>query len=1023
MSKTLKPLLSLVLLLASCFVMAQQTSIYTHPNRLYNDAIDLFDKEKYAAAYDKFHRFIETAHDKNEELHIAAEYHRAICSLYLFHDDADYRLEQFVSEHSDSPWVIKVYFELATYNYDRKRYKKALQWFEYVDAQDLGNKDLLELYFKRGHSAFMQEEWEAAKMDLKEVKESDSDYRTPATYYYSHILYQEGNYESALQGFQSLANDPNFSAVVPYYITQILYKQGRYDQMAEYAKPLLDSSNSKKTKRIPEIARLIGDSHYRNDEFAQALPYLELYHEKTNKSDRSREDFFQLGFTYYNTKDYMNALDALNECSKEDDEMAQSSVYYMADCYMKMDQKPYARSAFKEASEFDHNIELKEDALFNYAKLAFELSYNPFHEAIQAFEQYLKDYPNSERSDEAYEFLLNVYMKSRNYSAALESLDRIENKDDRTKEAYQIVAFNRAVELFQSKNYDAAAEYFEKVATYKVNQPLYAESIFWKAENAFRQQNYSGAADLYNKFISEPGAFNSDFYEEANYGAGYSYFKQKRYSDAVVSFRKYVDNYKSDDPKKLSDTYLRIGDCYYVDKKYDLGIKYYDEAIKLNQPMKDYAMFQKGICYGLKGNDDKKISVLKQLLDQQVGTKYTADTKFELAKTYLDSDQLSKAESYFNDVIANHFTSPYVKYCLVDLCLIYFKKGDDAGVISTWKRLTTDYPNDPVLADALVVAQSVLIENGEDASIPDDLMNQQEIEQQAFSIAEGYVVDGDCDQAIDRLNSYLTKYEPALYAINANYYLGKCYLSKDMKPQALNAFNFVISQPVGDFSEECLVEASEINFEAGNYEQARNNFIELEFVARSKNNILKAELGLLDCNYELGEMTYVLEYAEKIIANENASKDDKARAHLLRGNLKMEEGNIDDAYYDYVEVVKAGGSQGAEAKYHMAQIAYQKEAWKPAEKEVFELIENFAGYSKWKYSGFLLLVDIYIGMEDYFQARATLNTIMDNVSEPWVIDAARDKLNKLDALESSQGNRMIEEDEEIDLSGEEGGDQ
>jgi TolA-binding protein len=223
-----------------------------------------------------------------------------------------------------------------------------------------------------------------------------------------------------------------------------------------------------------------------------------------------------------------------------------------------------------------------------------------------------------------------------------------------------------------------------------------------------------------------------------------------------------------------------------VDKKYDQAIKYYDFAIKLNQPMKDYAMFQKGICYGLKEDYTRKISVLKQLLSEQTGTKYTADTKFELAKTFLNTDQLSEAESYYNNVIDNHFTSPYVKYCLVDLCLIQFKKGNDAGVIALWKRLIKDYPNDPVLADALVVAQSVLIENGEDASIPEDLMNRQEIEQQAFSIAEGYVVDGDCDQAIERLSAYLTKYEPAVYGVNANYYLGKCYLTKNRKPEALN---------------------------------------------------------------------------------------------------------------------------------------------------------------------------------------------------------------------------------------------
>src|SRR5690606_34987477 len=120
--------------------------------------------------------------------------------------------------------------------------------------------------------------------------------------------------------------------------------------------------------------------------------------------------------------------------------------------------------------------------MFKYAKLAFELSYNPFHEAISAFEDYLNKYPNSSRRDEAYEFLLNVYMKTRNYEKALASLDKIQNKDARVKEAYQVVAYNRGVELFQSESYDNAEKNFDKVFTYPINPTINADARFWKAE-------------------------------------------------------------------------------------------------------------------------------------------------------------------------------------------------------------------------------------------------------------------------------------------------------------------------------------------------------------------------------------------------------------------------------------------------------------------------------------------------------------------------------------------------------------
>ena len=101
----------------------------------------------------------------------------------------------------------------------------------------------------------------------------------------------------------------------------------------------------------------------------------------------------------------------------------------MADCYLEMGDRARAKQAFKTAStpEFDLDIARMPSS---YAKLAYELSFNPFDDAIVAFETYLKQFPSSPRRDEAYRFLLQVHMTSRDYERALKALDNITNPDE-----------------------------------------------------------------------------------------------------------------------------------------------------------------------------------------------------------------------------------------------------------------------------------------------------------------------------------------------------------------------------------------------------------------------------------------------------------------------------------------------------------------------------------------------------------------------------------------------------------------
>jgi TolA-binding protein len=72
------------------------------------------------------------------------------------------------------------------------------------------------------------------------------------------------------------------------------------------------------------------------------------------------------------------------------------------------------------------------------------------------------------------------------------------------------------------------------------------------------------------------------------------------------------------------------------------------------------------------------------------------------------------------------------------------------------------------------------------------------------------------------------------------------------------------------------------------------------------------------------------------------------------------------------------GAMAAESKYQIANIQYIKKDYKKSKKTVFELGENYSTYENWVAKGYLLLAEMYLIEKDNFQAKATLQSIIEN---------------------------------------------
>jgi len=980
-----KRLASIIFLLASILAYSQKSAVYEYADLEYLKGLQLYEKEKYGAAREAFGEYLDGPSDARSEIRSEAAYYLAMSAVKLKNDDSEYLVHKFISEHPESPHVNESAFLLADFFYDKNSWAKSISWYNRVDRYKLNGSQLSEYYFKKGYSYYQRKDIEGARASFYEIQDVESPYNMPAIYYYSHIHYEEGNYETAMMGFRRIDSDPMFSEIAPYYIAQILYGQKKYDEVIVYARSMMDSASE---RRVGEIAKIIGESYFMVGEYSAAIPYLETY--KSSNSAYTIHDRYQLAFAYYRNEEYENARGLFEQISYRETEIAQSAHYHLADCYLKLGDKNKARMSFSQAAKMEFDPKIQQDALFNYAKVTYELSYNPFGEAIRAFEDYIRSYPAADNTDEAYNYLVNAYLGTRNYSMALVSLGKIKRKDARIERAYQKVAFFRGLELYKNLRFNEAVEAFELSQEYASHDPVIASrTYFWLGEAAYRSGDPKSARMYYSEFLKDGSAIQQQEYAICHYSIAYIYFDDSDYPNAIDWFNRYVRLEKNTSAHTISDAYNRLGDCYFIGADYTNAIAYYDRSISLGITDTDYALFQKGFTMGLLDRTPQKVEVLSKLLAEQPSSNFNDDALFEIGRSYVVLGDLAKAQVYYEMLVNEHPNSSYTNKALNQLGLIYYNEAEYDRALIYYEQVATNYPGTPEANNALTSIKNIYVRKdnvdgylGFVTSLGQDI-SLREQDSLAYTAAELVYTGGDCDETIRDFKDYLDAFPNGRFLLNAHFYKADCQLKLQQNEEALESLDYIIGQPRNMFTEPALEAASKINFREKDYHRAIDNYRALLEMAEKKINITEAHIGLMRCYAELGESTNTIEAARQVLQLDKLQEEIIREANFNVASSFYELNEPDFAYDYFLKVAHEVNSlEGAESKYRVIETLFERNEMDAAEEEVYNFIEMNTPHQYWMGMAFLALSDIFIAKEDEFSAINSLQSLIDNYPVP-----------------------------------------
>jgi lipopolysaccharide biosynthesis regulator YciM len=85
----------------------------------------------------------------------------------------------------------------------------------------------------------------------------------------------------------------------------------------------------------------------------------------------------------------------------------------------------------------------------------------------------------------------------------------------------------------------------------------------------------------------------------------------------------------------------------------------------------------------------------------------------------------------------------------------------------------------------------------------------------------------------------------------------------------------------------------------------------------------------------------------------------------------------------------------AEARYEIANSWFLLDRMKDAEKAAFEVINKSGSYDWWVTKAYILLGDVYFKEKDYFNAKATFQSVVDNSLNAELKSEAQGKLDKV----------------------------
>ncbi|SFF94900.1 Tetratricopeptide repeat-containing protein [Salegentibacter agarivorans] len=477
---------------------------------------------------------------------------------------------------------------------------------------------------------------------------SDKQAYQKVAYYYGLQLYEEGDYERAINNFEKALSEPRdqkITAKATFWKAESEYNINRIDDAIIGYREFSGMNAAQGTDELENLDYNLGYAYFKKNEYSRAIEFFKRYSANGSSDVARRNDaLLRLGDTYFVSSQYWPAIEAYDEAlslSGDNDYAA----FQKAMSYGFIDRRDTKISDLKSFINQYSRSSFRDDAMYELGNTY--VAANNISEALSAYDRLIREVPQSAFVPKAMLRQALIHYNADNGNRALERLKKVVNDYPNTPEAMQAVSTARMVYVDLGRT-DEYASWVQNIDFVEVTDADLDNTTYESAENQYFKNEYDRAISGFENYLQRfPNGIHSI---NANFYLGQMYFRNGNKQKAAANYRSVANKPKNE---FTEDALSRLSEILLENKNYREAVSYLERLEKEASSEQNVIFAQSNLMKSyLELDQPEKAATYadKVLANSESDSEARNDARVIVARAAFASGNMSKAKNAYSEV-------------------------------------------------------------------------------------------------------------------------------------------------------------------------------------------------------------------------------------------------------------------------------------------------------------------------------------------------------------------------------------